>query len=262
MDFAKAQKMTLTNKAGGTVDAAELEGKVVAFYFSAHWCPPCRGFTPLLKQFYEQAQSQGRKFEIIFVSGDKSEQEGRDYFKNDHGDWLMLSFNDPSKGGLSDKYQVKGIPSFVVVDAAGKAVVTDGRSEVQPAAQKGGSAVGAVLDNWEKLTGASDWRKTAGTSLGGSSAPQASDAAAMRAARLARLGGGPPPAAAAAPAPTPAPAAAAATPTPAESAPPRDEAVYERLRGMGFNDAQITEALQKAGGDVERATNELIDKFC
>jgi nucleoredoxin len=27
--------------------------KLVAFYFSAHWCPPCRGFTPVLKKFYE-----------------------------------------------------------------------------------------------------------------------------------------------------------------------------------------------------------------
>ncbi len=27
--------------------------KIVAFYFSAHWCPPCRGFTPVLKKFYE-----------------------------------------------------------------------------------------------------------------------------------------------------------------------------------------------------------------
>ena len=26
---------------------------LVLYYFSAHWCPPCRQFTPMLKDFYE-----------------------------------------------------------------------------------------------------------------------------------------------------------------------------------------------------------------
>ena len=28
--------------------------KIVCFYFSAHWCPPCRAFTPMLKDAYEE----------------------------------------------------------------------------------------------------------------------------------------------------------------------------------------------------------------
>jgi len=27
--------------------------KIVAMFFSAHWAPPCRGFTPVLEDFYE-----------------------------------------------------------------------------------------------------------------------------------------------------------------------------------------------------------------
>ena len=27
--------------------------KLVGVYFSAHWCPPCRGFTPVLANHYK-----------------------------------------------------------------------------------------------------------------------------------------------------------------------------------------------------------------
>jgi thioredoxin-like negative regulator of GroEL len=42
-------------------------------YFSAHWCPPCRQFTPQLASLYKQAKAAGRKFEVVFVSADREE---------------------------------------------------------------------------------------------------------------------------------------------------------------------------------------------
>ena len=44
-----------------------LEGKkVVAFYFSAHWCPPCRAFTPILKDVYDAYAKEFGDLEIYF----------------------------------------------------------------------------------------------------------------------------------------------------------------------------------------------------
>lgn len=49
------QGKNLVKADGSKVDADTVLGtkKVICFYFSAHWCPPCRAFTPVLKDFYE-----------------------------------------------------------------------------------------------------------------------------------------------------------------------------------------------------------------
>lgn len=65
---------------------------MVAIYFSAHWCPPCRNFTPILKKFYEQAKVDGEAFEIVFVPFDRSEKDVQTYLEESHGDWLYLPF--------------------------------------------------------------------------------------------------------------------------------------------------------------------------
>ena len=53
MDLLKGK--TLLSSSGDRKSLEDvLSGKsVVCLYFSAHWCPPCRAFTPILKDFYE-----------------------------------------------------------------------------------------------------------------------------------------------------------------------------------------------------------------
>lgn len=240
----------LVNKSGAKVEASALAGKVVALYFSAHWCPPCRGFTPALKKFYETLKASGEPIEIVFVSGDRNESEMNDYFQNEHGDWLAVQYGAKECDELNRHYDVKGIPSLVVLNSKGESVVPDARADVG----RGPS----VFAQWKKVAG--DWRESAGTALGGGSA--ASDAASMRAARLAALerrmgggGGGPPPAAAPAPASAPAPAAPAAS-APPVAASPEAEAYPElvkQLSDMGFPADQARQALINTKGDLEQA---------
>ena len=66
------------------IEAAE----VVAVYFSAHWCPPCRGFTPVLKEFWE-GKGKDNGLVIIFVSSDRSEADAWSYFTQYHGEFLI-----------------------------------------------------------------------------------------------------------------------------------------------------------------------------
>jgi thiol-disulfide isomerase/thioredoxin len=71
-----------------------LENKIVLLYFSAHWCGPCRSFTPRLADIYKEAKadaSLASKFEIVFVSCDHDEDEFKGYYGEHHGlPFLMI----------------------------------------------------------------------------------------------------------------------------------------------------------------------------
>ena len=71
------------NKDGSSLalESMKGQGKVIAVYFSAHWCPPCRSFTPKLAKFYNSVkQSQaGNQFELIFVSSDRTDGDFSTY---------------------------------------------------------------------------------------------------------------------------------------------------------------------------------------
>ena len=110
----------------GTVSTDTLAGKYVGLYFSAHWCPPCRGFTPKLSETYQIVVAKGKPFEIVFVSSDKSEGQFNDYYGE--MPWAALPYADRAKKEeLSKKYKVQGIPTLVILNPEGEVVTLDGR---------------------------------------------------------------------------------------------------------------------------------------
>lgn len=69
------------------VAAALANKEVVALYFSAHWCPPCKKFTPVLSKRVDELKAAGKRFECVFVSSDNSEAEFAAY----HGEMSFLA---------------------------------------------------------------------------------------------------------------------------------------------------------------------------
>jgi len=111
-------------------DDAFANADVIGLYFSAHWCPPCRGFTPKLADTYTKMREDGKAFEIVFVSSDRDESQFKSYFQE--MPWLSLPFEErDTKAALSKKFKVRGIPSLVLLDKQGNVISTDGRSKVQ-----------------------------------------------------------------------------------------------------------------------------------
>lgn len=107
-----------------------LEGKdFVLLYFSAHWCPPCRRFTPLLIEFYNKMKEQGKNIELVFCSNDHDEGEYKEYISN--MPWLCMPFKAKETNILGKKYKANGIPHLVIVDAEGAVITLDGTSAVR-----------------------------------------------------------------------------------------------------------------------------------
>ena len=68
-------RLQATHPSGASHTLADLRAlDVVGVYFSAHWCPPCRGFTPQLAQLYKDVTAAGKKFGVVFVSSDRDEK--------------------------------------------------------------------------------------------------------------------------------------------------------------------------------------------
>jgi len=143
------------------VDTTEVLGKATAvgIYFSAHWCPPCRGFTPELAKCYKNAY-EAKGLQIVFVSSDKTEEAFKEYYGE--MPWLALPYSARDlKTKLSKKFKVQGIPTFVVLDGAtGETITTDGRESVSEDPE-GNNFPWKPPTFWEAL--GSDFLKTAGS---------------------------------------------------------------------------------------------------
>jgi nucleoredoxin len=113
----------------GEVEVSSLEGKYILLYFSAHWCPPCRQFTPILSKFYKDLKVKRTDFEVVFISSDKTEEQFTEYYK-EHP-WLALPFSERKlKEKLSRKFKVQGIPSLIILDGEAETINSNARSQV------------------------------------------------------------------------------------------------------------------------------------
>ncbi|MBE7464363.1 MAG: redoxin family protein [Planctomycetes bacterium] len=112
---------------GNPVDPATLKGKMVGLYFSAHWCPPCRAFTPKLVEF-RNANAAG--FEIVFVSSDKSPADQKKYMTETKMQWPTIKLNGDTSKKLKQEHGIRGIPSLIILGPDGNVVTKDGRGDV------------------------------------------------------------------------------------------------------------------------------------
>ncbi len=98
---------------------AEIERLVdkplVLVYFSAHWCPPCRKFTPELVEYYGK-NGGGTAFEVLFVSSDKDQEAMMGYMTEAAMPWVAMQWGSSKIAAMKKKYCGSGIPCLVLLD--------------------------------------------------------------------------------------------------------------------------------------------------
>lgn len=104
---------------------SELVGKNILLYFSAHWCPPCRAFMPMLIEVYHEIKAKDNAFEIIFISSDRDQSSFDEFFGG--MPWLALPYGDERKKFLSRKFKIQGIPAAVAIGQNGRLVTKKAR---------------------------------------------------------------------------------------------------------------------------------------
>ena len=93
---------------------ADSSPKLIGIYYSMHNCPPCREFTPLLASLYEELNEDSKVIEIIYFSGDKTEEEFQEYFGE--MPWMALP-RDQKQVMMQNakRFKIKGVPRLIML---------------------------------------------------------------------------------------------------------------------------------------------------
>ncbi len=120
----------ITSKKGPVSPADGFKGaKLICIYFSMHNCPPCRQFTPVFADLYSEINQDGKVIEVIFCSGDKTQEEYDEYYGE--MPWLALPKGDARLATLAKKFEVRGVPRLIIVKPDGTVVEQNGVNKIQ-----------------------------------------------------------------------------------------------------------------------------------
>ena len=122
--------LTLLSSCGLDVETTPL----IALYFSAAWCGPCKGFTPILNQFHATCQAAPGLANVcrpVFVSLDRTLEQFSAYFQT--MTWEAIKFElHEAREELAEKLKVGGIPCLTILDTRHRRVVSyNARADVQ-----------------------------------------------------------------------------------------------------------------------------------
>lgn len=103
---------------------------VIALYFSGKYCKYCNDFSPVLKKVYnlikEDFNESEFKFDVVFISSDKSEEIFDEHYSTHPWYALPYQFRE-LKEHLVKFFGFKTIPQLILVNKHGQIIEMNGR---------------------------------------------------------------------------------------------------------------------------------------
>jgi thiol-disulfide isomerase/thioredoxin len=102
----------------GAIKLSELKGKAVYLDFWASWCGPCKQSFPWMNEM--QAKYGAKGLQVLAVNLDQKPEDATGFLQQTKVDFLIAM--DPV-GQSAQKYNVKGMPSSLLIGRDGKVTV-------------------------------------------------------------------------------------------------------------------------------------------
>ena len=112
----EAPDFTLSTLDGGVIQLSGFKGKVILLDFWTEWCGPCKIAAPTVISLYNKYKDKGLRVFGVNLDDIKDIEKVRSYVKNEGVPYPILLEGFPA----ASKYDVSGIPKFVLIDKDGK----------------------------------------------------------------------------------------------------------------------------------------------
>ncbi|HOS42797.1 MAG TPA: TlpA disulfide reductase family protein [Armatimonadota bacterium] len=107
----------LADLQGAAVRLEDFRGKVVLLDFWASWCAPCRQAMPHTEAFSASPAAKAGELVVLAVNVNETKAEAERFITAHHYTLRVLL---DGQGRLADAFQVRGLPTFVVLGRDGK----------------------------------------------------------------------------------------------------------------------------------------------
>lgn len=105
---------------GNIVTYESLKGKLLYIDIWATWCAPCRAEIPALKALQEEYK--GKDLTFVSISVDQDKDKWKDFVAKEGLTGVQLYENIAIHPDFAEKYELSGIPRFILVDKEGKII--------------------------------------------------------------------------------------------------------------------------------------------